>query len=255
MGRFLALGRRLLGRDLGFTSGAYTTPKTSEDENSNEDSVFAANNDGVWVVLDGVSQSFDSRRWVDLLGARLLIDGDIDAIARWCAADFDAGTPDDLPWYLDERRAAGSQGTFVKVVARPAKRIVHLSCTALGDCMAMIVHTGPDATRTLSTWPFQQVDELPARPPVLCSEPPHARGGPPLEHEMKVPRGSRCYLVTDGIGRYVLGRIEAGTPIDDWWPFFHGPLSQKDFREWVEQLKLAGLLEDDDATVLEVRLG
>ena len=61
--------------------------------------------------------------------------------------------------------------------------------------------------------------------------------------------------VTDALAHFCLGQAEAGgKPWDEWETFLAAAEAQKPFVSWIERLRDAGRLRNDDVTLLAIEL-
>src|SRR5262249_44308830 len=117
---------------------------------------------------------------------------------------------------------------------------------AIGDCCLFQVHQD----RLLVRFPLTQADEFGNRPDLLCS-----RSRPGYQAKETLARGDwhsddRLLLMTDALAQWFLQQAEAGRRP---WKTIEQRATDKTFAGWVEELRDAKTLRNDDVTLVMVR--
>lgn len=162
---------------------------------------------------------------------------------------FFSGLPlADLPWYLWERLERGVFATFLGVIIDPVD--CQLSIVAVGDsCVAWYGNSGKDFYPPLEIGDFTgrtlALGYHLGRPPDLSKLTVHQQSLP-LE-----PGVTHLFLMTDALAAwYRRTDSEGGQP----WQMFLERDQQDTFLAWVELLRAQGELQDDDITLLALRV-
>lgn len=221
-------------------------PKAGEADDSNADSSFVGPRRAA--IADGVSRSFDPRRWAQVL-AEFSSVSDIDTapteMARGLAASLDLPHPDDLPWNEAALREEGCRSTLLVVEWVVSPDGVAFEFRAVGDCVAIVESHDEDSP---ILWPFTAASEFPPAPDTWSTEPPFLVGEV-LRQSITVRRPKRLILMSDALGRHALSRLEFGATVSEALPFLSTP-DRASFVEWVDDERESGRLEDDDTTVV-----
>lgn len=243
---------------------AFTAPKAGNTESEYEDAVWPeralsiTGDEFRCAVADGATETSYSRSWAHLLvGAyayRQLEGPEPDEIAkvrsRWQrAVDLRLRRPH--PWYADIKARSGAFAALVTLkFADAAPAGGHWSSYAVGDsCLIQLRGGAPRAT-----FPIGASSEFNDRPRLLGSV-----VAPGLDGHVDVLRAEgdwtpddTFYLLTDAIAAWFFRECESGGRP---WEIL-GRLDNADramFREWVDGLRDAKALKNDDVTVLRLR--
>lgn len=199
-------------------------------------------------VADGASGSLFSREW-----ARELARGYCDmsrlslpstAFLKKAKRDWEQSiVSKELPWYLEARKAEGSQAAFLGVTCREDGT---WDALAAGDCCLFQRRDG----RLLLAFPLTRADDFSHHPALWAT---HAQ---PAQNAAAARRiagdwepGDSLYLMTDAAAHWFLREIEIKR---DPWVWLDGIQSGKDFRQRVNLLRENGRLRGDDTTVLHL---
>ncbi len=146
---------------------------------------------------------------------------------RWKAA---LPSPETLPWYLAEKMASGASAAFLGLSVHPEGR---LRAQAVGDCCLLHYRAGD-----LTAWPLETPSAFSHRP-VLISSLPEVPPPVLLHYETTLHSGDCLLLATDALAACL---IRQATP-----PVWHDATA---FQQWVERVRLAGTLRNDDVTCM-----
>jgi hypothetical protein len=223
-----------------------------------QDAVAGAPERGRYAVADGASESADAGLW-----ARLLVDDFVGSPARhlaWAtwlpplrgrwAAEAAALPPGGaLPWYLEERAREGAFATFLGVVVEDS--VWHAQ--AVGDSCLFQLRGGA----LLRAFPVQRADEFGGAPWLIGSRPSGAevagKRGQRAEGEWQA--GDRLWLMTDALAQWFLRQAEdGGRPWEALTRVLAEAAPDAAFAAWVEGLRTANQLRNDDVTLAAVSL-
>jgi hypothetical protein len=212
-----------------------------------------------FAVADGASESAYCGLWARLLVEDFVAGNGVDH-ASWMASlpalqgrwsrevDPRPGDPP-LPWFVEERLRAGAFATFLGLSVEPAADEAgwHWHALAVGDSCLFQVRSGALVT----SFPVQHTADFSSTPWLVGSR-TAARG----LHQASGPAqaGDRLYLMTDAMALWFLRFAEFGARP---WEDLERLLAETDdtrFAAWVETLRQAHLLRDDDVTLLGVGL-
>lgn len=218
-------------------------------------------------VADGASEAMLASRWAGMLArdfahARGVSDlAQVirrccsrwpEAIAAYMAEREDAGKP--IAWFEEPGLARGSYATVVGLRLSEwtdtggAEGELHL--WALGDACAFVVRD----EALVTAFPVDEAEAFGSSPVLASSQPTdlHAMLGHIERRSERWHRGDSIYVVTDAVAHWFLARHEDG---ESPWQVLRdmgtadGP---PDFGDWVVDQREAGLMKNDDATLVRV---
>lgn len=212
-------------------------------------------------VTDGASESAFAREWANaLVDAFVSRPPDFDTLSEdslrgWLApaqTEWDAAVPwDRVPWHGEAKARAGAFATLLGVVfetAHDEPERMHWRALAVGDACLFIVRGGELAL----SFPLDDAAQFDNNPSLLCSNPANAGdiwNAARLERGA-CERGDLFILATDAVAAWFLARrAENAKP----WETLLG-LGLTDWGAWVEEQRREGLMRNDDATVLAIRV-
>lgn len=225
---------------------AFSAPKAGNRPEEMEDA-FAANAGlGRFAVADGASESALAGGW-----ARLLADFYVQTTgcwSRWLPASRERWQEQcpqgDLPWYVEEKIADGASATLLGLsFCRPHR----WQATAVGDSCLFHVRQG----RLVRAFPVQHSTDFGNQPPLLCSQVHYPR------QRLKRCRlrrgewtaGDYLLLMTDALAQWFLHTVEkGGMP----WQDCLRLADQQEFAAWLQGIRKAGNIRNDDVTLLLV---
>jgi hypothetical protein len=233
-------------------SRIFTCPKLGEAENTNADSAYVSSERGSVAIADGVSRSFQPRQWSQLL-VRAVTEVDEGSLTELATKCSEATSHDsrDLSWPEKALRDRfGSQATLLSVkFHRLNRNEVLATATAIGDCLlARISKKG--AREYVQLWPFADTESFPAVPGNICSVSPHIRGQV-VTAQLSLELEDRLLLMTDALGRYFVRQVSENRSVIESFPFLHQAMT---FQEWSLVAVESGVVEDDDLTLVEIRV-
>lgn len=242
------------------TARAFWTPKARYSRREYEDAYAPKRHDGTCAafrcaVADGASEASFSGMWARQL-VRAYCRGaldlpDLDALptlqAEWRAHVYRRP----LRWYAEEKARAGAFAALVGLELASRDSGGEWRAIALGDsCLAQVREDG-----VLAHFPLARAEDFSDRPGVLLSSRPE-RNDETLGHFRSVEgaweSGDAFFLLSDAIAHWFMERVEAG---DLSWMVlrdFGTPHEPTPFATWVQELRDAKQMKNDDTTLLRV---
>jgi hypothetical protein len=234
---------------------AFHLPRSDSTAEEYEDAWAADAAAGRFAVADGASESTYAGLW-----ARLLAEGFVAARrpgsfagwldgprSRWAAAVMGP----ELPWYGEMKRAAGAFATLLGVRVRPPTpgQPGRWQAAAVGDTCLVRVRGSH-----VRAFPVQRSSDFGNEPRLIgsWSEPPAASAyaSGPLHAE------DQLFLMTDALAQWFLHTHErGGRPWEAITQLLSAGRPEEAFATWVEGLRAAGGLRDDDVTLLAIEPG
>jgi hypothetical protein len=203
-----------------------------------------------FAIADGASESAFAAEW-----ARLLVEGYVQTPGR--VRDWLAGlrarwheqlSGRELPWYAEVKFEEGAFSTVLGVTlgAPRSDRSRRWLAWAVGDSCLFQVRQD----ELLVRFPLTYAEEFGNRPDLLCSR---SRAGQKTRETLA--RGDwhpddRLLLMTDALAQWFLQQAEAGHRP---WKVVEERATAKTFAGWVEELRDAKTLRNDDVTLVIIR--
>jgi hypothetical protein len=203
-----------------------------------------------FAIADGASESAFAAEW-----ARLLVEGYVQTPGkprewlgllrqRW----LQQLSGREMPWFAEVKFEEGAFATALGVafgtMRSEGPRRWH--AWAVGDSCLFQVHQD----RLVGSFPLTRADEFGNRPDLLCS-----RSRPGEKTKEYLARGDwhdddRLLLMTDALAQWFLQQAEAGHRP---WKVVEQRAKKETFAAWVEELRDAKTLRNDDVTLLIIR--
>ena len=216
---------------------------------------------GRFAVADGASESSFAALW-----AKLLVEDFVHAPEsgtawatglaplrqRWTSTVAQEPAAPPLPWYLEDRLRQGAFATFLGLVVESAEGpdgpAWRWDALAVGDsCLFQIREGG-----LVDAFPLARSLEFDNAPWLVGSRTSHSEV---LRRQGLGRADDRLWLMTDALAQWFLRQVEAGQrPWDELEPFVPADAAADAFPAWVEGLRGARQLRDDDVTLLAVCL-
>jgi hypothetical protein len=212
-------------------------------------------------VADGATESSFARGWARLL-VRGFGSGELDTDLGDTALHslqrrWDAQTNrDPLPWYAEEKRASGAFSTLLGLELDAGSSDETCSrrwrAVAIGDsCLVQL-----RGDRVLACFPVERSADFDSRPFLLASVP--SRNVDASEHvrclDGEWALGDVFLLMTDALACWFIRQMEqGGTPWVDVQAFGNSP-RLRPFRAWVQELRAADAMRNDDVTLVLAEL-
>jgi hypothetical protein len=202
-----------------------------------------------FAIADGASESSFAGEW-----ARLLAEGYVQAHGRprqWLGLLRQRWHEElsgrELPWYAEVKFEEGAFATALGVAfgAPRLGRSRRWHAWAVGDSCLFQMRQD----RLLTSFPLTRADEFGNRPDLLCS-----RSRPGQRAKEYLARGDwhdddRLLLMTDALAQWFLEQAEAGHRP---WNMIEQRATKETFTAWVEELRDAKALRNDDVTLLMI---
>jgi hypothetical protein len=242
---------------------AFTLPRRGNRAEEYEDAYAADARAGRFAVADGASETSFAAQW-----ARLLVGGFVhrppppDRAGTWLGrlrrrwAEEVDGQP--LPWYADIKRQQGAYATLLGLVIK--HKAGRWRAQAVGDSCLFQVR----GSELVTAFPLTRSVDFNNHPGLLGSR-PEAGDSRPSARRMygRWQAGDRFWLMTDALARWFLVGQEAGfRPWQHLGEILDGPEggggvgrpTPSALADWVEGLRDAGALRNDDVTLISVAL-
>jgi hypothetical protein len=235
---------------------SFRVPRRGHRVEECEDACAVALEHGRFAIADGAAESAYSGLWARLLVDEFVAGGpnqpDWPAwIAplqqRWAEAVRLPPGGEPLPWYLEDRYNQGAFATFLGVTVNGAG----WEALAVGDSCLFQMRQG----ELRLAFPLTQSGQFDNSPWLIGSR--TSTEVVPVQHGVRVADdyqlGDYLLLMTDALSRWFLARTEAGKKP---WRDLEALLDREDhhFAEWVERLRAAKKLRNDDTTLVVVSL-
>ena len=231
-------------------------PKRGNSEDEYEDAWAADPSRGRFAVADGASETSFAGRWAQLLTESFLTAARPSDPSAWLAEPRRRWSAEvmglDLPWYAEMKREQGAFATLLGVqVRRPsADRPGKWRAVAVGD--SCLIRVRPDGR--IRSFPIQNSADFGNQPRLIGS-----RGGavPEAEHASGVLLpGDRLLLMTDALAQWFLqSQEQGGRPAEAVTAVLSVADPDEAFAEWVEGLRKADRMRNDDVTLIQVECG
>lgn len=161
-----------------------------------------------------------------------------------------------LPWYAEEKARRGAFSSLLAVEIdvgsnRPSRSGIWRAL-AVGDSCLMQIRAG----KLLESFPVKVSSDFGLSPALISSR--TASNATLWQSELpsiigRWRAGDRLFLATDALAAWFLAEHEHGR--EPWKPLYNAVLAGKaGFSGWVEDMRSAGLLKNDDVTCILVRL-
>ena len=239
-----------------FNSTIFRTSKSDETIDSCADWANADHDRQMFTIADGVSQSFNSAKWAEILVSRAdstkNLKEFIDDVQRF-SEDWELDcsvllTDEDPHSFVRQKQQQGAQSTFanLRLIKRADQQYWQFS--TIGDSLLVVLDTSEGSRTIQRLAPWSKIESFPGSPDVVASKTPNVRGHvkafeyPASEHQ-------ELLLMTDALARYLVSRASTDGEIDEFFPFLNK--SEISFQTWVDAAR-AGGLQDDDSTLIHI---
>ena len=213
-----------------------------------------------FAVADGATESGFAKQWARLLVQQFVETSacapqqwvrSLPAIQQQWLAEVSGH---ELPWYAEAKVNQGAFATFLGLsLSRRRRGRYRWQAVAVGD--SCVFHT--NGKRLIHSFPVPHSDEFGNTPWLVGSRTPLEK----LTEERLVwergaaRRGDRFWLMTDALAQWFLLEYETGQVP---WEELDGILAREDasaeFAAWIEDLRDAKRLHNDDVTLLAIVL-
>jgi hypothetical protein len=227
-----------------------TAPKAGNTAGQNEDAAAAAPRAGRVAVADGASEGWQSGPWAKALATAFVkAPPDPAGFADWLLAARAAGprTPAGGSWYAEVKALSGAFSTLLGATFEEPKAGpgVKWRAVAVGDSCLFQVRAG----KLLAAFPVESADEFGNRPGLVGSA-DHAPPADPQWFAGRAEPGDAFYLLTDAVAEWFLRAAAANARP---WAELDTVAGDADaFARWVQALRDAKAMKNDDTTALRV---
>lgn len=220
-------------------------PALNEDAWSHNDALTCI------ALSDGASESFDSKRWANLLVARYA--GDHAVTPDWVSGaigDYSSAFRfDELSWSAQHSFDRGSFATLLGLVI--GHNATDLEVLCIGDSLALHVRDG----LVIESFPFSRPEQFDDRPTLLSTK-GHANSlwansefFLSASRTWKVQPGDVIYAVTDAVGHWILSNLSEDRTLPEALSHVR---SEAYFEALVQDLRSNRAMRLDDSTVLRL---
>ncbi len=245
---------------MGAVYQVFCRPKRGHRDDEYEDACAADAVAGRFAVADGASESSFAASWAKLLVEDFVRAPEVRPVAwadrlpplqeQWAATLGGQA----LPWYAEAKLQQGAFATFLGVVLEPAEgwRRSRWVALAVGD--SCLFHVRDDAL--VRAFPLKRAADFGNQPwlvgsrttpaELLARKPFHVRKG-------RWQEGDRLWLMTDALAQWFLTETEVGRR--PWQDLDAHTTDEIAFAAWIEELREAKALRNDDVTVIRVEGG
>lgn len=230
-------------------------PKSSHAEDEWEDAAAYSERRGVVAVADGAAASYRAARWSSALVESFVttpVEMTPNAFSKWVAdtgerfQDRSVDISEGSSWYASDASRRGSFATFCGLRFDPGEGSGYAAVHVGDSCL---FHTR--AGRLLSA-NLDDPAAFDSMPELLSSaDYDGSRGAEKARFSRgDVAPGDVLFLTTDALGAAMLRLAQAGQSV---WRFF-GRVGQQGFGPLITALRDASVMEDDDVTLMRVRI-
>ena len=212
-------------------------------------------------VSDGASESAFAREWANVLAhAFVSRPPDIrglteESLYDWLASaqeEWHVGVPwDRIPWHGETKARAGAFATLLGLTAGASpgnSRRLRWQAVAVGDSCLFVVRGG----RLLLSFPLEDAAEFDNSPALVCSNPDNMGDlwEDVRQDSGECVAGDSFILASDALACWFLARNHAGEK--PWETLL--ALDSSGWSAWVEKQRRAGLMRNDDTTLVIIRV-
>lgn len=240
---------------------AYWLPKRGNCAEECEDACAAAPAEGRFAVADGATESVFAREWAQLLVDQFVAasdcgDGDGGSwLSRVWELWLSAFRDRELKWFAQEKmRTEGANATFLGIeIEVSSGKPWHWRAVAIGD--SCLFHTRDG--ELLEAFPIHHSEQFGTCPVLVSSRmsPERIVQKRARRTEGQAQPADRLWMMTDALARWCLAEQEGG---DSPWKGMEWVLerstTQERFSSWIEGLRDAKQIRNDDVTLLVVSL-
>ena len=212
-------------------------------------------------VSDGASESAFAREWANVLTDTFVSKppeiGDLtkDSLYGWLAPaqeEWHVGVPwDRIPWHGETKARAGAFATLLGLTAGASpgnSQRLRWKAVAVGDSCLFLVRGG----RLLLSFPLEDAAEFDNNPALVCSNPDNMGDlwKNVRQDSGECVAGDSFILASDALACWFLARNDAGEK--PWETLLE--LDSSGWSAWVEEQRRAGLMRNDDTTLVIIRV-
>ena len=238
-----------------YTTKIFRTSKSGEPIETCADMVHVNLKDQVFAIADGVSQSFNSAKWAELLvteaskpnGVMGLLNHVPTISSDWendCKLLLKGEEPQS---FLLQKQQQGSQSTLaaLKLISRTDGQ--NWQFNTIGDSLLIVLDASESSPLIRKFYPWSRADDFPAGPDIVSTRRPFLRGHIKTFEFESVVR-EKLLLMTDAMARYAVTNGAIGSEIAKVFPFLES--NDLDFESWITNARQNGLGDDDSTLIL-----
>jgi len=239
-----------------FASQTFRTSKSDELIDNCEDWANVDPESQIFVVADGVSQSFFPSKWAQLLVTNAHRARDLpsylkivdDLTEDWLNACELLLANEDQHSFIRQKQKQGAQSTFanLQLITRGTEHYWHFS--TIGDSLLAILDTSDGERRIHRTLPWNNMNSFPGTPDTVSSVYPYLRGHMKF-FEFPATENQELLLMTDALARHLLLNCRTESLIEEFFTFLNK--GDVDFQIWIDSQRNNGL-QDDDSTLIHI---
>jgi hypothetical protein len=235
---------------------AFWAPRRGNRREEYEDGFAAAPEVGRYAVADGATESSFAGSWARLLVAEFVKVAEPEA---WPAclphlqSRWQEGLPQrPYPWYAEAKMEEGAHAVFLGLTLRGSSDGTHFDWQAVAVGDACLFHTR--GNELLAAFPLERSESFTSMPRLLGS-----RTAIISEWERSALRrggqarpGDRLWMMTDALAHCCLHHHEEGQSPWEQMELLLATEADEPFAAWIEGLRDARQLRNDDVTLLKV---
>jgi hypothetical protein len=236
--------------------------KAGNTEDEYEDAYAARAETRRFAVADGATDSSFANRW-----AKQLVDGFVarpwDETCRWSnwlpslqkqwADEIDAKN---LPHFAQNKAQKGAFATFLGLVFEEKRwlhnhKVLHWRVLAVGDACLFLIRDNKCQQR----FPIKKAEDFDNSPFLIGSRPAFSRSLPhnEMRQEGSCSKGDVFWMMTDALSQWFLKELDADRkPWKKLEPYLFGSPSEARFSAWLEELRGAKEIRNDDVTMMGI---
>ena len=229
-----------------------SVPKDPEQQDLNEDNWAASADLMCFALSDGASESYDSKRWSEMLVTKYASNPAF--LPEWvhqAIAEYNSGVDfSSLSWSQQMAFDRGSYATLLTL--QLAENGAEVEILSVGDCLAL--HCRAD--HVLMSYPFKSPEQFDERPQLLSTltDGNSFLGEANLFHKRTcktwhILEGDMIYLMTDAVGQWALRVLDS---LPSSVAMLSKIASYDEFAELVLRGRAEGTMKLDDSTILRL---
>lgn len=252
-------GKKRFGEESSCEVHPLRTPKRGNTEEEWEDGYDIGPEEGIVVIADGAGEGIFSRQWAATLAEACRKNSSVIYQPRvplkWlqhCREGWREAISQsrELRWsQLNKVNEVGSGSTLLglKLEKKPPSPRVRWTAWSIGDCCLFWIRDN----QLHASFPFVSAKSFGGAPPLLRTLPKYTPPVPLRAHDHCLA-GDAFVLATDAVAQYLLSCCERGEQPD--WERY-STMSNEEWKAEIEQLRDQQRIENDDSTLLFVRVG
>jgi hypothetical protein len=236
--------------------------KAGNSEEEYEDACAGRRETKRFAIADGATDSSFADIW-----ARQLVEGFVTrpwtetcswpnwlpTLQKQWAKEIDAKT---LPHFAQNKAQKGAFATFLGLVFEEKRwlhnhTVLHWRVLAVGDACLFLIRDNKCKLR----FPIKKAEDFDNSPFLIGSRPAFSRSlsHNEMRHEGGCFQGDVFWMMTDALSQWFLKELDADRkPWKKLEPYLFGSPSETGFSEWLEELRVAKEIRNDDVTMMGI---